>query len=81
MPFEPEKWRNGENLPTVQGTIIGCKGHRNTVALVDTGDVHTMMIGAAGVMKMTSRINLEKVAKEVANRRQCVDSCGFSAQG
>jgi len=55
MPFEPEKWRNGENLPTVQGTIIGCKGHRNTVALVDTGDVHTMMIGAAGVMKMTSR--------------------------
>lgn len=51
LPFEPEKWRNGENLPTVQGTIIGCKGHRNTVALVDTGDVHTMMIGAAGVGK------------------------------
>ena len=51
LPYEPEKWRRGENLPTVQGTIVGCRGKKNTVALVDTGDVHTMMIGAAGVGK------------------------------
>ena len=51
LPFEPEKWRKGENLPTVQGTIVGCRGHRKTVALVDAGDVHTLMIGAAGCGK------------------------------
>lgn len=51
LPFEPEKWRKGVDLPTVQGTVIGCRGQRKTVALVDTGDVHTLMIGAAGVGK------------------------------
>lgn len=51
LPFESEKWRKGKDLPTVQGTIVGCRGHRKTVALVDTGDVHTLMIGAAGVGK------------------------------
>lgn len=52
LPFEPEKWRKGEDRPTVQGTIIGCRGTgKNTVALIDEGDVHTLMIGAAGVGK------------------------------
>lgn len=51
VPFEPEKWRNGEHLPKIQGTVIGCQGKKKTTALVDTGDVHTMMIGAAGVGK------------------------------
>lgn len=51
LPFEPQKWRKGENLPTIQGTVIGCRGNSNTTALVDTGDVHTLMIGAAGVGK------------------------------
>ena len=51
LPFEPEKWRKGEDLPDVQGTIIGCRGHQKTVALVYTGDVHTLMIGAAGTGK------------------------------
>jgi len=52
LPFEPEKWCKGEKLPTVQGTVVGCRGTgKNTVALVDTGDVHTLMIGAAGVGK------------------------------
>ena len=51
LPFEPQKWRNGENLPIIQGTVIGCRGINNTTALVDTGDVHTLMIGAAGVGK------------------------------
>lgn len=49
LPYEPRKWRNGKELPKIQGTIIGCRG--NTTALVDTGDVHTLMIGAAGVGK------------------------------
>jgi len=51
LPFEPQKWRRGEDLPKVQGTIVGCRGINNTTALVDTGDVHTLMIGAAGVGK------------------------------
>ncbi len=52
VPYEPEKWRKGKNLPAVQGTVVGCRGAgKNTVALVDEGDVHTLMIGAAGVGK------------------------------
>ena len=51
LPYEPEKWRKGQDLPDTQGTIIGCRGRKNTTALVDTGDVHTLMIGAAGVGK------------------------------
>ncbi|MBQ8010861.1 MAG: type IV secretory system conjugative DNA transfer family protein [Oscillospiraceae bacterium] len=52
LPFEPELWREGKNLPKVQGTIVACRGNgKKTTALVDTGDVHTLMIGAAGVGK------------------------------
>ena len=51
LQFEPVSWRQGKNLPTVQGTIVACKGSKKTTALVDTGDVHTLMIGAAGVGK------------------------------
>jgi len=50
-PFAPDDWRQGKNLPLVQGTIVGCRGGRHTTALIDTGDVHTLMIGAAGVGK------------------------------
>ena len=39
-----------EGLP--QGIIVGCKGgKKSTTAMVDTGDVHALMIGAAGVGK------------------------------
>lgn len=39
-----------EALP--QGIVVGCTGGKhNTTALVDTGDVHVLMIGAAGVGK------------------------------
>ncbi len=42
---EPE-----ESLP--QGIVVGCTGGRHsTTAMVDTGDVHVLMIGAAGVGK------------------------------
>ena len=51
LRFEPEKWRKGEHLPEIQGTVVGCRGTRHTTALVDEGDVHTLMIGAAGVGK------------------------------
>lgn len=64
IPFTPDQWRKGENLPGCQGIIIGCNfpGVHNALfrkknatphptALVDTGDVHCMMIGAAGVGK------------------------------
>lgn len=52
IPFEPEKWRKGEHLPQIQVTVVGCKTHgKRTTALVDEGDVHTLMVGAAGVGK------------------------------
>ena len=39
-----------ERLP--QGIVVGCKNQKGkTVAMVDTGDVHALMIGAAGVGK------------------------------
>ena len=52
IPFNVSNWRKGKNLPTEQGIIVGCKGVKNNVtALVDTDDVHCLMIGAAGVGK------------------------------
>ena len=52
VPFDVGNWRKGRYLPTVQGTVVGCKSHgKQTIALVDEGDVHTLMIGAAGVGK------------------------------
>ncbi len=53
VKFEPDVWRKnggGNSLP--QGIVIGTekrKGKR--VAFVDEGDVHALMIGAAGVGK------------------------------
>ena len=53
VPFEPKTWRRDEKRrPTEQGIIVGCESRGNeTHALVDSGDVHCMMIGAAGVGK------------------------------
>ncbi|MGM9682255.1 MAG: VirD4-like conjugal transfer protein, CD1115 family [Eubacteriales bacterium] len=53
VQFEPQKWRENKNSrPTEQGIVVGCESKGNeTVALVDIGDVHCMMIGAAGVGK------------------------------
>ena len=52
VPYEPEKWRRGESLPAVQGLVVGCRKKGNSViALVDDGDIHCLMIGAAGVGK------------------------------
>ena len=60
VPFTPELWRqaarkgeqpisNGKPLP--QGIVLGCKGNKTTTALVDSDDVHVLMIGASGVGK------------------------------
>jgi len=53
VPFEPEKWRKGENLPTnKQGLILGCEGPKNHVtALVDTNDIHALVTAASGAGK------------------------------
>lgn len=50
--FQPKLWRKGESLPNAQGIILGSKGKRNSItALVDTDDIHCLMIGASGVGK------------------------------
>ena len=52
IPYEPERWRKGEHLPMAQGMILGSMEKAGKLyALVDTGDVHCLMIGAAGVGK------------------------------
>ncbi len=52
IPYTPQLWRNGEQLPTVDGLIIGCnESVGQMTALVDDSDIHTLMIGASGVGK------------------------------
>lgn len=52
VPFEPQQWRAGQNLPTVQGIIVGSiDSFGRTTAYVDSGDVHALVDGAAGVGK------------------------------
>ena len=52
IPFTPQAWRNGENLPKEQGLVVGCKSKgKHTTAMIDTGDVHAVMVGAAGIGK------------------------------
>ncbi len=52
IPYTPELWRKGQQLPTVDGLIIGCnEGVGGMTALVDDADIHTLMIGASGVGK------------------------------
>ena len=53
IDFKPDEWRiNPDSRPTEQGIVVGCKNSKKgTTAMVDTGDVHALMIGAAGVGK------------------------------
>lgn len=52
VPFQVQKWRQGEDLPAKQGLVLGSAGKKNKVtALVDCSDVHCLMIGASGVGK------------------------------
>ena len=50
--FKVAEWRQGKDLPTVQGLILGSTGKKGKVtALIDSDDVHCLMIGASGVGK------------------------------
>lgn len=52
LPFKPKLWRQGKSQPKEQGIIVGCRGKKDhVVALVDSQDVHCLMIGAAGIGK------------------------------
>jgi len=52
VPFTPEAWRKGENLPKKQGLVLGCQGPKNKVkALVDTDDIHALVTAASGAGK------------------------------
>ena len=52
VAYEPEKWRRGENLPKAQGLVVGWRRTGGKIdALIDSGDIHCLMIGAAGVGK------------------------------
>ena len=52
VPFKVREWRKGQNLPTEQGLILGCKGQpQQLAALVDSDDIHCLMIGASGIGK------------------------------
>ena len=52
VPFTPELWRQGKNLPDCQGIIVGQRTRsKKTTAIVDEGDIHALMIGAAGCGK------------------------------
>ena len=55
IPYEPNVWRNDAKKGTLelpQGVVVGVqKKNGINYALVDTADVHTMMIGAAGCGK------------------------------
>lgn len=52
VPFKVKEWRKGQNRPTTQGLVLGCTGKKNEVtAIVDSDDIHCLMIGASGVGK------------------------------
>lgn len=52
VPFRVREWRRGQNLPMEQGVILGCKGKpQELTALVDSDDIHCLMIGASGIGK------------------------------
>lgn len=52
VPFRPQEWRQGKELPTAQGLVLGSQSNRKGIAaLVDSDDIHCLMIGASGVGK------------------------------
>ena len=53
VPFQVADWRAGRNLPEAQGLVLGSRDSRKggVTALVDSDDIHCLMIGASGVGK------------------------------
>ena len=55
IPYEPEKWRNGENRPQLEGIILGAvKSGKKVSAYIDTSDNHTLSVSAPGGGKTSS---------------------------
>ena len=57
VPFRPRRWRKGEELPTVQGIILGSMGGRNHKS-------------EGGFLLKTSRKLLEKLRRPVEGKRK-----------
>lgn len=52
VPFKVKEWRKNHDRPKEQGLVLGCTGKKNELtALVDSDDIHCLMIGASGVGK------------------------------
>ena len=52
IPFKVKDWRKGEKRPDQQGLVLGCVGRAKKLrAIVDSDDIHCLMIGASGVGK------------------------------
>lgn len=60
VPFDVKNWRKGKRRPKVQGLVMGSDGRsaikakgktKPVTALVDSDDIHCLMIGASGVGK------------------------------
>lgn len=57
VKYEPEYWRQGLNLPTIEGTILGTyrkKNKEDLYAWVDSTDSHTMFVAASSAGKTSS---------------------------
>ena len=57
VPFRPRRWRKGEDLPTVQGIILGSMGGRKRKS-------------KGGILLQTSRKLLEKLRRPVEGKRK-----------
>lgn len=52
VPFNVKRWRAGKKIPKKQGLILGSVKRRGKLyAIVDSDDIHCLMIGASGVGK------------------------------
>ena len=55
VPYEPELWRRGENLPAAQGLVLGSMERAGKLyALVDTGDVHCLQRNTMATIRQSS---------------------------
>lgn len=62
IEYNPKAWRQGKNLPTQEGVIVGgVKSGKKMSAYIDTSDNHTMIVAAPGGGKTTTLLypNLE----------------------
>ena len=52
VPFQTKLWRAGKDRPKEQGLVLGSTGKKGqVVAMVDSDDIHCLMIGASGIGK------------------------------